>query len=151
MTITASNRSQLKSKLGQTPALTASKVDSFDVLVTKARTTYDIHVVVNGQAHFIAFAPKAGGAKGYHLVVLETQFGETLKDHAAMFEYLTSDSINNGGGLTIAEVRSRAHILAGLYLAARATASATCAHGYTECRPAALCEGCCQDLIEATV
>ena len=115
-TITPNNRAALRSRMG----LTANDISQFDVTVDKCKNTYDINVTINGVREIIAFAPRV--TRGFKLIVLETQFGTPgtpLRDQASMLEFLTSDVKGNGTGLSLAEVRNRGHILAGLYLAAR--------------------------------
>lgn len=69
---------------------------------------YDFHAVVNGVSYYIAFATKH--ATGYNLRALHTQFPFESKDLAERFDH-------NGAELTAAQVKDRANILAGVFVA----------------------------------
>lgn len=104
------------------PSLTVVRVPvpAVTVTVTRDQGAYDIHAEVNGTRKLLAFATKAAQG-GYSLVILNTQFG-ALSDAADSLTVLTGGEVNHAP-ITLAEVRNRAHVLGGLYLAAQQAAA----------------------------
>jgi hypothetical protein len=94
----------------------ANDVTVFNVEIVKITGhSLDVRVEINDKTPLIAFAERntLPGAAGWRFCVLHTGFGE-FANQALMLELI--DPVN---GLTMAEVKRRAYILGGLYLASR--------------------------------
>ena len=100
------------------------QINDFHVFITRAGKGYDFHVKLNGQQRMIGFAnrlsPAAGG--GYNFVPLSiSQFPVGLRSSADALAWYEGDAKAADGGLSLSEVRERAHVLAGIYLAGQAS------------------------------
>jgi len=103
---------------------TMSVIDTdFEVHVERGAGGYDVRVRLNGTDHMIGFALHVKGPKtGYTFSGLTlTQFPEPLSSTARDLDWYQSEAQEHGG-LSLAEVRKRAAILAGIWLAGQAIA-----------------------------
>lgn len=100
---------------------TAADVTTFNVVFEpykglEGRKGYDIIANINGERWMLGFATGTRGFKGYVLSVLcstENVFG-SLRRQADLFSWH-----DHREGLTLAEVKQRGAVLAGLALAAK--------------------------------
>ncbi len=91
---------------------TTQPITDFGVKVELGAGGYDISVTLNGETRMIGFALRAKGG-GYTLTALTlTQFPKALRAQAETLCWY-------GPGLTLTEVRKRAAVLAGIWLAGK--------------------------------
>ena len=94
------------------------EVTDFSVTVEKGAGGYDVHARLNGESRMIGFAMNAKGG-GYIFQSLSlSQFPKMLEGQAAWLNWFSSDA-RLEGGLTLTEVRKRAAILGGIWLAGK--------------------------------
>ena len=100
--------------------IATTEITDISVSVEKAAGGYDFSVTLNGKTTMIGFALKVAGVPGYGFNALTlTQFPEALGEQTRLLEVFTKDAQEAGYGLTLAEVRKRAAILAGIWLAGK--------------------------------
>ena len=99
-------------------------VTEFSHSVEKSASSREGDLVVwgslNGERTILAFVqrPRKGDRKGFTFMPSRHQFPVALKAQVDLLSWLTMD-VEHDGALTLAEVRSRAATLAGIWLTAK--------------------------------